>query len=58
MNFLGKYMQIKKRNAKIAWKKAEDVQDMLPFPSAVFDCVYCILHFARADVSILQFHVL
>ena len=22
MNFLGKYMQIKKRNAKIAWKKA------------------------------------
>ena len=23
MNFLGKYMQIKKRNAKIAWKKAK-----------------------------------
>ena len=56
MNFLGKYMQIKKRNAKIAWKKAK--MSKTPFPSAVFDCVYCILHFARADVSILQFHVL
>ena len=58
MNFLGKYMQIKKRNAKIAWKKAKMSKTCYLFPSAVFDCVYCILHFARADVSILQFHVL
>ena len=48
MNFLGKYMQIKKRNAKIAWKKAKMSKT----------CYLFILHFARADVSILQFHVL
>lgn len=58
MNFLGKYMQIKKRNAKIAWKKAKMSKTCYLFLLPYLNCVYCILHFARADVSILQFHVL
>ena len=57
MNFLGKYMQIKKRNAKIAWKKAKMSKTCYLF-LLPYLIVYCILHFARADVSILQFHVL
>lgn len=52
MNFLGKYMQIKKRNAKIA-QEGKDVKDMLPVPVAVFHRVYCILHFAGTDVDFL-----
>lgn len=41
MNFLGKYMQIKKRNAKIAWKKAKMSKTCYLF---LLPYLLCLLH--------------
>lgn len=58
MNFLGKYMQIKSCNAKIAWKKAKMSKTCYLFllPYLIVFTAFYILPVLMS--CILQFHVL